>query len=359
VKVLFLPKYPSTGASSRYCLYQFLPYLSQNGVQYDVIPFMSERLFTLSFEKGHLFEKLSLTLFSTLMRFSLLWKFRKYDLIFMHRELSSFGPPLVERMICSKGVPAIFCYDDALFIMKKNESNRLFNLLKNPNKILSIFSVVDCVLASNDYLQDIAAKYCNDARALDMPEDTNRISCKVYDGPHDTFTIGWIGSPSTEKYLKLIAPALQTVAEQYPQITLKVVGGGHYSQEGLNVTHVPWKLETEVAELHSFDVGIMPLPDDEWSLGKSGGKARIYMAAGLPVVCTAIGYNQQLIENKKTGYLVNGVEEWVEVISELIHDYELRKYIGMSAREHIEANLSLDVVAPQYLQIMKDVAHAE
>lgn len=360
MKVLFLPKYPKEGASSRYCLYQFIPFLKKNGIECDIYPFMSSKLFKLSLLEGKSFEKISLLLVAVLKRLLILIIFKKYDLIFIHRELISFGAPILEKIICSSKIPTIFCYDDALFIYKKNETNKFISLFKNTRKISDIFSMVDCVIASNGYLGEYASRFCSDTRVLEMPEDVKRISCKKRYAIATIFTIGWIGSPSTEKYLQQIKPAFYYLLERNIEVRLKIIGGRNFSIEGLQVFHIPWDIMTEAKELHSFDVGIMPLPEEEeWSLGKSGGKARLYMAAGLPVICSAVGYNLKLIKNNETGFLVSGVEEWGHVLYKLASNPELREKIGIAARKYIEQNLSLDIIGPKYLQIIQEIYNAK
>ena len=137
---------------------------------------------------------------------------------------------------------------------------------------------------------------------------------------------------------------------------MKIVGGGSFSSEEMAVEHVPWNMDTEVAQLHNFDIGIMPLPEEEWSLGKSGGKARTYMAAGLPVVATGIGYNCQLIDDGRTGFLVKDPAGWVSTLSRLIEDHTLRQSIGAAARNDVTERFALSKLGPQFVTILREVA---
>jgi glycosyltransferase involved in cell wall biosynthesis len=100
----------------------------------------------------------------------------------------------------------------------------------------------------------------------------------------------------------------------------------------------------------------MPLPSEEWSLGKSGGKARTYMAAAVPVVCTNVGFNRELVTNGKTGFLVTSDDEWVSALDRLVSQQELRAKIGAAAREEVEARFSLQRLGPEFVSILKDVA---
>lgn len=355
MKVLFLTKYPEEGASSRYRVYQYLPYLRAHGTVCDVQSFMSPNMYKTVFNHDHVLKKVVYTSLAILKRLFVIFVARKYDLVYMQRECLPFGPPVMERWFKNKGIPTIFDYDDALYIFKKSTHNRLGDLSKRPQRIFEIFSLVNCVLTGNNYLRDQALKYCSNAQTFLVAEDTEKYTQRPQHQNSDAFIIGWLGSPSTEKYLDLITPALQEICAKYPHVQLKVVGGGTFSAEGVRVIHFPWNMDDEIRQLHSFDVGIMPLPQEEWSKGKSGGKARTYMAVGVPAVCTAIGFNFELIENEKTGFLVKSNEEWIFVLSTLIENVELRQKIGEAAREHVEQCLSLHVLAPEYHRILKDV----
>jgi len=356
VKVLFLTKYPEEGASSRYRVYQYLPYLRQHGLICEVQPFMSPRMYGMVFRTGHTFVKTLHTGAAILRRLAVLFTARKYDLIFMQRECLPFGPPFMENLFRKWDIPTIFDYDDALFIFKSSTHNRLVDFIKRPQRIFEIFSLVDCVLTGNDYLRERAAEYSAKARTFLVAEDTDKYSQKPAYENNSVFTIGWLGSPSTEKYLHLITPVLQKICKKYPHVQLKVIGGGNFQAEGVPVVHLKWDMESEVKELHSFDIGIMPLPLEEWSKGKSGGKARTYMTVGLPAVCTAIGFNIELIDSGKTGFLVTSENEWIGVLSRLIEDPDLRKEVGTAAREFVLKHQSIHVLAPQLLEILQEVA---
>jgi glycosyltransferase involved in cell wall biosynthesis len=199
---------------------------------------------------------------------------------------------------------------------------------------------VDCVVAGNDWLRDAAVAQGAHAVTLEVAEDTARIKLRPLrtDGP--SVTIGWLGSPSTVKYLWIIAPVLQELAKRYPSVQFELMGGGDFAMPGVPWQLYDWSLSDELEALRRFDIGLMPLPDELWSNGKSGGKARTYMAAGVVPVCTAIGYNLELVDDGVTGFLCRTDEEWLEKLCRLIDEPDLRCAMARAARADVEARFA-------------------
>ncbi len=356
MRVLVLTKYPEDGASSRYCVLQYLPWLREAGFECDSFPLYSNALFRDLLMPGKRLIKLVRVVLACLRRIRVVLFSGRYDVVLMHREALPIGPPVLEKLIRRRGMPIVFTYDDALFIFKSNKVDSFSDRFKRPEKYTEIFRTVDCVVAANPWLRDKAAEYCADARYLPAAEDLNRFTPKRYSksGTGGAVVLGWIGSPSTERYLGLIGRPLVEISKKYPGVVLRVVGGHDFQLAGIPVEHCEWRLDAEVDLLHSFDIGLMPLPDEEWSNGKSGGKARTYMAAALPSVCSRIGFNNRLIADRKTGYLVQTEQEWFDALDALVGDGSLRRRIGLTAREYIEENLSIEIIAPQLRDILRE-----
>jgi glycosyltransferase involved in cell wall biosynthesis len=341
LKVLFLTRYPLEGASSRYRVHQYLPALEALGVQCTVQCFMDEPMYRLSFSPGRTLTKAGMTLRATLRRLRTLLGWRGYDLIYMQRELLPFGPPWVERWLHRRGAVMLFDYDDALFIKKPSRYNPIATLLRSPSKTLDIFRLADCVVAGNDWLRDRAIAEGGQAVTLEVAEDTQRIAMHAPHSNQSPLTLGWLGSKSTVKYLRLIEPVLQDLARAHPELRFEIVGGGEFQMDDVPWVHTEWSLEAELQALQRFDIGLMPLPQEDWANGKSGGKARTYMAAGVVPVCQDIGYNRQLIRPNKTGFLCTTAEQWRDTLERLIADASLRQRVAAAARADVTERFSL------------------
>lgn len=358
LRVLFLTRYPEEGASSRYRVFQYLQHLQELGVDAEVQSFMDTQMYRLSLGPGRTGAKVLSTLRATLRRLWALRRWRSFDAIYLQRELLPFGKPVIERWLKRRGAVLFFDYDDALFIKKPSRYNRIATAFRSEDKTRDLFRLVNCVVAGNDWLRD-AAHDAGAERAvtLEVAEDTTRI---LMHAPHTNakpVTIGWLGSPSTVKYLRLIEPTLQALAEKYPHVRWEIMGGNHFQMEGVDWHISDWSLEGELSALARFDVGLMPLPPEDWAKGKSGGKARTYMAAGVVPVVADIGYNRELVRHAETGFLCDTPEDWEDTLSGVIEDAELRQRIALSARSEVEQRFDPSTIAADMAKLLAEVVY--
>jgi glycosyltransferase involved in cell wall biosynthesis len=143
------------------------------------------------------------------------------------------------------------------------------------------------------------------------------------------------------------------LSAKFPFLTFRLVGAGKLVfPNSIRYKVIPWKLETEIEDICAFDIGIMPLPDDIYSLGKCGFKLLQYMALGIPGVSSPVGVNNKLIKDGVNGFLAHNDEEWEEKLSLLICDQALRKHIGAAARMTVENEYSLEKALPVLLDVL-------
>ncbi len=340
LKILFLTKYPKQGASSRYRVYQYLDRYSELGTDVAVQSFMDESLYQLSMSRGSQVGKIWMTAKAIARRLAFVWRHRDADALYLQRELLPFGPPMIERLMKRRGMRLIFDYDDALFIKKASRYNRIASFFRSPQKIADIIRMADLTIAGNDWLRDQAISLGGQAITVEVAEDTNRYLPKTYGD--EQVTIGWLGSPSTSKYLHLISDQLREVAKANPLVKWVMVGGGDFKMEGVPWETRDWSFETEKKSLHEFDIGLMPLPDEKWSLGKSGGKARTYMAASVVPVVSAMGYNLQLVDHGRTGLLIDKQHAWADGLTNLIQSPDKRQCMAEAALQDVINRFSID-----------------
>ncbi len=357
MKILLLNRYSRMGASSRLRSYQYLPILKQCGFEIDVVPLLDDS-YLADLYAGKKKKKTTIAhrYFSRLLK---MMNCHKYDLLWIEKELFPWFPSWVEEFLAACGVKYIVDYDDAVFHRYDMLENKLLKKILG-QKIDRIMQGAALVIAGNDYLAKRAVK-AGAKRVENIPTviDLDRYSMgnelqnkRISIGRDQIFTIGWIGSPVTAQYLYHVKPALMELCKNN-KACLVTIGAGSLHMKNVIVKDHPWSEETEAGCIKNFDVGIMPLPDEPWTLGKCGYKLIQYMACGKPVVASAVGANIEIIDHGKNGFLVESEKEWVKALTMLSEDKELRQKMGRQGRKKVETNYCLQVTASKLITLIK------
>lgn len=355
IRVLALTPVPEEGAGCRFRISQYIPLLSAQGFDVTVSPFLTREFFRMVYRPGHHLEKAAWFLSRSLDRLRTVLARDAYDLLFLYREAFPIGPPLIERLLARSGRPPIvYDFDDAVFLPNTSEANSFLSALKCPEKIGTIIEKSTVVVAGNQYLAQYARRHHSRVTVIPSVVDTARfVPRPTPKAPGDLPVVGWICTPTTARYLDAIAPALARVQRQRPY-QLRVAGAGRpFSCEGVTVANVPWELRNEVSLFNTCDIGVYPMPDDEWTKGKCGFKAIQFMACGVPVVASAVGVNPEIIQDGVNGFLASTEDEWAEKLTRLAEDPSLRQRMGEAGRQTIHDRYSLHLSAPRMADVLR------
>lgn len=334
--VLFLPISGPQGASSRYRVLQFLPTLDAAGISWAVhLPPDAprsglDRLF------ASLRERLTITAMAN-----------EFRLIFIQKRLL---PTLLIDKLAGKR-PLLFDLDDAIFTTPKGDRSP-FVQRRVERRLKAVLSTAQTVIVGNRYLRDYAAQFAKRVIQLPTVLDVNRYPAKIHNEANP-IVIGWIGHSVNHPYLFELKGVLQRLAATF-NIRLLIVSDRDLEIPGVAAENRRWSEATEVADILRMDIGVMPMPDDPWSRGKCGFKAIQYMAAGIPVVCSAVGANLDIVRDGIDGYCASTPNQWHEYLAELCTSSEKRQYMGNSARLRVEEAYSLDSAAPVWRNIVLD-----
>jgi glycosyltransferase involved in cell wall biosynthesis len=344
MKILFFVTYPILDASSRYRVYQYIPELNAIGFSCKVNSLFSEYFFKIKNKSGVLnnLTKIIILLFSLIKRLSSLLIIYKYDIIYIHREIFPFFTPLVEHIARKLSKTMIFDFDDAIFLKPKRWSNWR-DFLRKPSKVGKICNISDYVIVGNEYLAEYARKYNRTVIILPTVYKSINESTNFVDKGEKKLVIGWIGSWTTLINLEIIKNSIAKLAKEF-DFNFHIIGSSNIYNYKIDeferIVYIPWKLESEEEEISKFDIGIMPLFDDEWEKGKCGFKLIQYMSLGIPVLASPVGINKDLVKNGINGYLASSDEEWYNYLKILFTDKILRKQLGNEAKQFIEVNYS-------------------
>ena len=162
--------------------------------------------------------------------------------------------------------------------------------------------------------------------------------------------IGWTGSFSTLKYIDIVLPVLRELQEQY-DFTFVVIADKDPQLELKNYRFIPWSRKTEISDLLSFHIGLMPLYDDDISKGKCGFKAIQYMSLGIPAVVSPVGVNAEIVDDAMNGFLCSTNKDWKRRLEELLTNPILRSNLGQAAREKIKRSYSVQATTKMFLDL--------
>ncbi len=350
LRVLALTRYPRLGASSRTRFLAYLPALQGAGMEVTVSPFFTEGYLPNLYAGRR--ARLADVLPCYLRRIGVLLGSRAYDLLWIEKEALPWVPLWLERALI-QGVPSVVDYDDAWF-HRYNTPSLIRALLGR--KLAGLVRRSKVTVVGNDYL----GNWAREAGAADVVELPTPVSLDSYHeaAPHQApaLRVGWIGTPSSAaSYLRPLVPVLaEAVAGGW--LSLTIVGARSADLEGIDASFLAWSEATEVEQLHQFDVGIMPLTEDRWSLGKCAYKLIQYMAGGLPVVASPVGMNRKVVRDGVNGFLASTPEEWLASLRRLAEDAELRRRMGEAGRRIVAQEYSLSVLEPRLIALLRRAA---
>lgn len=338
---------------------QYFDKWRRDGWEIDVSSYMDIAMWNVVYTGGHLPQKMRGVLNGHFRRLRDLFRIPRYDLVYVFMWVTPFGTPIMERMVRGLARRLVYDVEDNVLVEqmlpKDHDPNWMVRWIKGPWKARYLIRAADHVVTSSPFLNDFCAEI-NVRKActyISSSVDTDRLLPATPYSNEKPVVIGWTGTFSSKIYLDMLADVFGRLAERVP-FKLKIIGNFDYHLPGVDLEVVRWTAEREVADLQSFDIGVYPLPTDDWVLGKSGLKAIQYMAFGLPCVATEVGTTPMLITDGVNGRLVRTEDDWLDALEELVRDPGLRRRLGTQARRDAVANYSLDAIATKYDRVLND-----
>lgn len=345
LRVLVLTKYDSKGASSRLRSIQYFREIEKNGIELEHSPLFDD----IYLENLYSGEKISAVyvLKRYLKRFLKLFLAKQYDLLWIEKELFPWMPLNIEGLLNFFGVRYIVDYDDAIFHNYDNNPRKIVRFFLK-NKIPNVMKNAKLVTVCNGYLKQKALDSgSKNIEIIPTVVDIEKYNT-LYDTKNEVLTIGWIGTPSTEKYIIELLPMFEKLSLML-NFKIVIIGGKNFMSGTCKYEILPWSQETESLMIEKIDIGIMPLLDSKWEQGKCGYKLIQYMACGKPVVASSVGMNCEIIEEGLNGFLVKSNDEWMSAIMKL-SDLDSRIKLGKYARQKVEKTFSLQSTTDKRIQ---------
>jgi len=351
-RILFIASHRKDRApNQRFRFEQYFSYLEKHGYQCELAPLITASEDKLFYSPGGYFGKALIALRAFLRRLKNVLNRNQYDIIFIAREAFMTGSIFFEQAFRKSRAKIIFDFDDSIWIDVVSENNKSLGWLKDASKTSRIITLADMVFAGNAFLADYARQFNSHVAIIPTTIDTD-LYRPQYNADKRQVIIGWSGSTSTIEHFVLAVPALKKIKERYgDKVQFKVIGNGNYRNEELQIQGLPWQHATELDDLRSIDIGIMPLPDSEWANGKCGLKGLQYMALEIPTIMSPVGVNREIIQDGINGFLAETSGEWVEKLSRLIDDPAKRVLMGKAGRKTVEEQYSVKSEQQHYLKL--------
>ncbi len=351
--IIFAPYPRDEAPSQRFRFEQYLELIEKDGYEIVYAAFLSKKEWSLLYKEGYFFQKIMGVWKSFFRRWMTLFKLKKSDIIFVHREMAHVGPPIFEWIVAKiMRRKYIYDFDDAIWLPNFSLANSKIQGLKMYWKVKYCIKWAHTVTAGNNFLADYARQFNGNVNIIPTTIDLENYHNLLTDYSHSPIVIGWTGTHTTMRYLDEIIPVLQELEKKYDFI-FQVISNQAPKFDLKSLRFVKWNKETEIKDLASIQIGVMPLTEDKWSEGKCGFKALQYMALGIPVVISPVGVNTKIVQDGENGYLVTNPEEWKQRLIALLEDKNLRERIGEAGRKTILDDYSVTANYKKYIDAIE------
>jgi glycosyltransferase involved in cell wall biosynthesis len=348
IKVLGLALYGPLAASTRYRLEQYKTGLSCSGIDMDIFYLLNDRYLKERFSGGYIsWTNIIKSSFSRIME---LLSQNKYDLIIIHCELFSLVPGWFERLLIKKNY--IYDFDDAFYLKYRIGKLSITEKLLG-SKFDIIMKGAKAITAGNHILANYAKKHNSNTHYFPTVVDIHRYLPDVSKRNTSYFTVGWIGSPSTAAYLSIIIEPLSLLGLE-GEVKFVVIGGKAPYIPNVKVVEYNWSEQTEVNLINSFDVGVMPLTDENWTKGKCAFKLIQYLACEVPVIASPVGANIDVVSSD-CGILAKNSIEWISAFRKIRDLPNNRRDLGIAGRKRVKKYYSLEKNFPILEKIIRDI----
>lgn len=253
-----------------------------------------------------------------------------YDVVLLQRQMIA----TINTLESWLSGPRILDIDDAVWSTCR--FNSIDRLARN----------CDTVICGNDFIAEHFTPLRRDTHVIPTAVDTN-----IWMPPpttHDAHpSIGWIGTHGNFDYLYSVEASLAVVLREQPNVRLLIVSDARPRFSILpedRVIYRAWSEKSEVSDVQSMTVGIMPLVDSLWARGKCSLKLLQYMACGVPAVASPVGANIQVAAHG--GVLLAGSpKQWEEALLYLLADTSARSIIGHAGRQTVVGHYATNTIA--------------
>lgn len=324
-----------TDPAARLRIIQYKPYFSRQGINLTIKQYTPPK----ESDPPKVFNLVSKNwndaLWRTLKvqrRRELAFAHNNYSLIWQNRLLVNDSVVIEKKY---RG-PWVFDVDDAIW------------LSEGTKQVEEALRLATMVFAGNEYLAEFSSRNSNNVKLVPTTVD-----CKKYFGLQKTpelFTLGWIGTKSNFDYLYQVRDEIMTFLSDEKNSRLMIVSDQapeKFPFDNKRIVFRKWQADTENEMINEFSVGLMPMPENPWTLGKCSAKMLQYMACSIPTIASPVGNNQKLFQQADIGFAAASSQDWLQFFHLLKNEPQVAATLGKNGRKLAEENYSTETWSSQ------------
>lgn len=284
----------------------------------------------------------------SLARYKVIRNAAEFDVVYLQKKTLNFLDAMWFRRYAKN---VIFDFDDAVMYDNRHPERKP-SWRKHTKPFERTVKLAKMVIAGNSYLAEHARRFNPNVEILPTGLDTNAYKLKATPKDDGKVRLVWIGSHSTLGYLDEIKPALEEVGSRFDNVVLRIICDQFMHLRNIPIEKCTWSEQTQIKDLATSDIGLAPLPDNRFTKGKCGFKILQYSAASLPVIASPVGVNVDYVQEGINGFLANDCSDWIEKISRLLEESELRKKMGLAGSKEVQRR-DFKVLGEQLVKLIK------
>lgn len=259
-----------------------------------------------------------------------------------------------------RGLKVLYECDDYLHGVAKQKSHDFAKYYTKGHlaKHEMCMRACDGIICSTDYIARRYAKFNRNIYVCRNGLDTERY--QLTRPPRPTVNVGWAGATG---HMHTLVPWLNAVIVEMrsrPELCFvsigqqglgEVVNETIGEQRAIGIGFAP--LESYPAAMCMFDIALAPAGNTSWYRGKSDLRWLEAGVLGVPIIADPVVYPD--IEHGVTGFHATTPAEMTAALRMLLDDEALRRRVGQAAREHVHRERSIEILAPQWMEVCSAV----
>lgn len=213
----------------------------------------------------------------------------------------------------------------------------------------------DLIRVYSPALKQLLSEFNDRIEIVSGPLDWSLMPSQLSAKPSSKVRLVYATGRMEDRIGQMLIEPLRQVLDRHPEAELTIWGPRHQALAAHpQVRSLPLirDYDTFFARFaaEQFDIGLAPLPDDEFHRCKSNNKFREYAACGIAGVYSDMPVYNSCVEDGRTGLLAaNTPDAWVRAIGRLLDETPLRKAIGEQAKAYAAAHFTEQITDEQFM----------